>query len=236
MLLSRLPSDTPEIFATVQGEGPSIGEPAVFVRLSGCNLKCTWCDTPYTWDWTRYEQKRESLQLEVADVAARVLSMRAGARTAVFTGGEPLLQQRELATLAARLRGEGMRIEVETNGTIVPDPALAESIDQWNVSPKLAGSGNLPIAREKPDALAWFAREAKATFKIVVATPADLDEAAALVKRHAIVPSRVILMPEGTTAEAIVERSRWLAPEAVSRGFRLGSRLHVLLWGDTRGR
>lgn len=236
MLLSQLPGKTPEIFSTVQGEGPSIGEPAVFVRLSGCNLKCGFCDTPYTWDWTRYEQKAESLELDVEEIATRVLAMRAGARTVVLTGGEPLLQQRELAELAARLRAEGLRIEVETNGTIVPDQALAKSIEQWNVSPKLAASGNLPLVREKTDALAWFAAESKAFFKIVVATPADVEEAAALVGRHHVPAERVILMPEGTNAGTIVERSRWLAPEAVARGFRLGSRLHVLLWGDTRGR
>jgi 7-cyano-7-deazaguanosine (preQ0) biosynthesis protein QueE len=236
VLLSKLPGDAPEIFSTVQGEGPSVGEPAVFVRTSGCNLKCTFCDTPYTWDWTRFEQKRESVELEAREVAARVLSMRGGARTVVLTGGEPLLQQRELSELAARLRAEGMRVEVETNGTVVPEAKLAEAVDQWNVSAKLESSGNLPAAREKSDALAWFAREERAYFKMVVQTPADVDEADALVERYGVPPERVLLMPEGTKAEVLAERSRWLAPAAVARGYRLGARLHVVLWGDTRGR
>lgn len=236
VLLSKLPGDAPEIFATVQGEGPSVGEPAVFVRLSGCNLKCGFCDTPYTWDWTRFDAKKESIELPVDEIASRVLAMRAGAQTAVITGGEPMLQQKELAELAARLHASRMRIEIETNGTIVPDAKLAEFVDQWNVSPKLEGSGNLPQAREKPDALSWFAREPKAYFKLVVAAPADVEEAASLVERHGVPASRVLLMPEGTNAATLVERSRWLAPAAVARGFRLGSRLHVMLWGDTRGR
>ena len=225
-----------EVFGpTFQGEGPSAGRRCGFVRLARCNLTCRWCDTPYTWDWTRFDAKKESVELDVAAIAERVAAL-GSVRTAVLTGGEPLLQQRELAELAARLRAAGKRVEVETNGTIVPDAALVDAVDQWNVSPKLASSGNLPIAREKADALAWFAAAPNAFFKLVITSPADVEEAAALVERHRVPASRVVLMPEGTAAETIVERSRWLAEAAVARGYRLGSRLHVLLWGDTRGR
>ena len=237
MLLSRLRDDEPEVFASVQGEGITCGLPSVFVRLSLCNLHCEWCDTKYTWDWTQFDRETETLTLAPDDVAPRVLALAAGGpRNVVLTGGEPLLQQRELSDLARRLRAEGLRIEVETNATIVPSGALAGIVDQWNVSPKLASSGNAAAERERPEALAWFAARADAHFKFVVRAPADVDEAAALAARYGIPAGRVTLMPEGTDAGTLAERSRWLAARCQTLGFRLGTRLHVLLWGAERGR
>jgi len=237
VLLSRLRDDEPEVFASVQGEGITCGLPSVFVRLSLCNLHCEWCDTKYTWDWTQFDRETETLTLAPDDVAPRVLALAAGGpRNVVLTGGEPLLQQRELSDLARRLRAEGLRIEVETNATIVPSGALAGIVDQWNVSPKLASSGNAAAERERPEALAWFAPRPDAYFKFVVRAPADVDEVAALAARYGIPAGRVTLMPEGTVAGTLAERSRWLAARCQTLGFRLGTRLHVLLWGAERGR
>src|SRR5262249_44289955 len=123
LTLSRLPSGEPEIFASLQGEGVSIGVPSTFVRLSGCSLACSWCDTAYTWDWKRYDPKIEAMRVSVEDVAQRV--SRLGTSNVVLTGGEPLLQQPELAKLAAALKQEGKRIEVETSGTICPRTELS---------------------------------------------------------------------------------------------------------------
>jgi 7-carboxy-7-deazaguanine synthase len=227
----------PEMFATVQGEGISCGVPSVFIRLAECNLKCDYCDTKYTWDWQNYDRKVETLELTTDDIVQRATAL-AGerVRNVVMTGGEPLLQQEELAVVAARLREQGFRIEIETNGTIVPGAALAGAIDQWNVSPKLEGSKNLLRSRRRPEALTWFAKHPEAHFKFVVTSLDDLAEIDQLVTEYEIASQRVILMPEGTEPEVLAERSRWMVDECRARGFRLGARLHVVLWGSTRGR
>jgi organic radical activating enzyme len=232
--LSRLPNGEPEIFASVQGEGVTAGLPSVFVRLSLCNLACSWCDTKYTWDWAHYNPKVEILPLDMAEVSGRV--QQAGLRNVVITGGEPLMQQRDLATLAKELKATGRRIEIETNGTIAPDSILADLVDQWNVSPKLASSGNDPQKREVPVALRWFAAQPNAYFKFVVAAPEDLEEVRALVDGYHVLGEHVLLMPEGTDARTLVERSRWLAEQCIRSGYRFTTRHHILLWGDERGR
>src|SRR5262249_22546121 len=125
-----------ELFGpTLQGEGPSAGQQAVFVRLSNCNLACTWCDTPYTWDWARFDRAAEQHPTTVENVCGWVLVHRT--RLVVITGGEPLLQRRTLLPLVDPLAEAGRRIEVETNGTITPQPALAAAVSAFNVSPKL---------------------------------------------------------------------------------------------------
>lgn len=234
IVLSRLPTSEPEIFASLQGEGASLGLPSVFVRLSGCNLRCSWCDTAYTWDWEYYNPRDECIQIDVTAVRDRVRSH--GIRNVVVTGGEPLLQQHQLVDLCTGLKQEGRRIEVETNGTVLPNPELAALIDQWNVSPKLANSGNPVDRRESNEALTFFAGHANAFFKFVIVESADLEEVEELVLRYTVANDRVLLMPEGRTAAALYERSVWLAAECQERGYRFTTRLHVLLWGDKRGR
>jgi 7-cyano-7-deazaguanosine (preQ0) biosynthesis protein QueE len=237
MLLSRMKSGEPEIFATVQGEGSSAGVPSVFVRLAECNLRCSWCDTRYTWDWARYDRVVETIELPVDDVAARARSASGDAvKNAVLTGGEPLLQQDELAELARTLREAGFRVEVETNGTIVPSDALAAVVDQWNVSPKLASSGNAERARHRPAALSWFAARPNAQLKFVTTSDADIEEIAELVSALEVPKDRVLLTPEGVDAATITERSRWIADRCRTHGYRLGTRLHVFIWGSERGR
>lgn len=233
MLLSRMPNGAPEVFATVQGEGASLGVPSVFVRLAGCNLTCSFCDTAYTWDWSRFDKKKETAELTVDEVAALARRVaKTGVKNVVFTGGEPLLQQKELAELAARMKERGFRVEVETNGAVLPDPEMAAVVDQWNVSPKLESSGNRLDARYKQNALGWFSGQPNAFFKLVVVSKEDLVE----VERLAFPKDRVILMPEGTDPATLSERSRWLAELCTTQGYRLGARLHVHIWGAERGR
>lgn len=230
-------SGAPEIFATVQGEGTSAGVPSVFVRLAECNLRCGWCDTKYTWDWSQYDRTAETIELSPDEVAAQVLALaEAGVKNAVFTGGEPLLQQDELVMLAQRLRQEGFRIEVETNGTVLPTEAFAATVDQWNVSPKLASSGNAERARHRPSVLQWFAARPNAYFKLVVTSEADTAEVDELVAALGVPPARIVLSPEGTDATTIAQRSRPLVDHCRTHGYRLGTRLHVFLWGSERGR
>ena len=154
----------------------------------------------------------------------------------VIAGGEPMMQQAALWPLAAALKGRGFRCEVETNGTLAPMPEMVEAVSQWNVSPKLDNSGNPRGRRESPEALSAFREIDSAFFKFVVAKLTDLDEVSALADRHSLPSERVVLMPEGTTAEVVSERGAWLAEACVERGFRFSTRLHILLWGDERGR
>lgn len=231
----------PEIFASIQGEGPSAGEPVAFVRLSRCNLACVWCDTAYTWRFTgdghphragiAYDRKANQVSLEVAEVAERIAAL--GQTRLVVTGGEPMLQAPALAQLLAAL--PDMAVEIETNGTALPPPKLDVWVDQFNVSPKLAHSGNKRELAIVPRVLRTYADDGRAYFKFVVAQPSDVEEVRALVRAHALPAKRVFLMAEGTDSAALRARQEWLVPLCLEHGFRLSDRLHIHLFGDTRG-
>ena len=231
--LSRKPDGEPEIFHSLQGEGALIGTPSVFLRLALCNLVCTWCDTKYTWDWRHYDYSSEVMELSLEEVEQRIL--RYGCLHLVITGGEPLLQQKKLAYLVCSLKQQGFSFEVETNGTIVPVPQLLQDIDQWNVSPKLATSGNSLHRREITQALSCFGQLPNAYFKFVIVAKEDLIEVSTLVRKYNVPRERVVLMPEGRSVAELQERSSWLSQVCVEEGFRFTPRLHVLLWGDKRG-
>jgi len=231
----------PEIFASLQGEGPSAGMPVAFVRLSNCNLACTWCDTAYTWHFEGdnrphrgrefFARKANQLQMDVADVAARIAAL--GQKRLVITGGEPLLQGASLAELAEAL--PDMVIEIETNGTVKPPVRLDIRVDQYNVSPKLAHSGNPADLALVPERLDAYATDPRAFFKFVISEPDDIDEVLALHRRYRFRPGHVFLMPEGTDSATLRTREEWLAPLCLEHGFRMSDRMHIHLYGDTRG-
>ncbi|MXO84609.1 radical SAM protein [Altererythrobacter aurantiacus] len=231
----------PEIFASVQGEGPSMGTPVAFIRLSRCNLACLWCDTAYTWHFEgderphrgglTFERKANQIKLEPADAAGRIAAL--GQKRLVITGGEPLLQAAALVQMLKHL--PDISVEVETNGTTPVPPALDIRIDQFNVSPKLTHSGNPAELALVPERLDAYASDPRAFFKFVVASPADVDEVLALQRRYRLPPARIFLMPEGTDAATLREREEWLVPLCLEHGFRLSDRLHIHLFGDTRG-
>ena len=235
----------PEIFAALQGEGPSIGRPSVFVRLSRCNLACEWCDTAYTWRFTgdnrphrdalAFERGANQVTMDEAEVARRIVALTPD--RLVITGGEPLLQAPALARMLALARADrpALHVEVETNGTVAPTPALDTMIDQFNVSPKLAHSGNPASLALIPERLSAFAEDPRAFFKFVIAAPDDVAEVAALAKAHAIPTTRIFLMPEGRDSETLRQRARWLAEICLANDYRLSDRLHIHLSGDTRG-
>jgi organic radical activating enzyme len=222
-----------ETFAgTIQGEGPSVGTPAMFIRTSGCNLKCQWCDTPYTWDRARFDLSAERSRRGVPELAAWAKTR--PEPLAVLTGGEPLMQQRALIPLARALVGLGKRVEIETNGTYAPAAEMTCLGVHFNVSPKLDNAG-MPASRAiRPDALAAFAATQNRVFKFVVGDPSDLDQVDALVAGYGL--TEVWVMPEGTTPHAVIDEMRTLVPAVAERGYRISPRLHVVLWGDERGR
>ena len=225
----------PEIFASVQGEGPSAGTPVAFVRLSRCNLACVWCDTAYTWHFegdqrphrsgATWDRRANQVSLEVAEVAERIRAL--GQKRLVVTGGEPLLQAGPLAELLEML--DDMTVEIETNGTTRAPPRLDIRIDQYNVSPKLAHSGNPAALALLPERLAAYAADPRAWFKFVIAAPEDVAEMLALQRAYAIPSARIFLMPEGTDGATLRAREQWLVPLCLEHGFRPVSYTHLTL-------
>ena len=249
MKLAKL-GDGPEIFHTIQGEGVSVGAPAVFIRASRCNLHCVWCDTDHTWNfektpwphekdalpgYAKFKKADVTFEIDPTDAAGRILAYNCP-RT-VITGGEPLLQQDEFLEMIGiiRERQPEHQFEVETNGTQIPSPAFDEAVNQFNVSPKLSNALMPPSLRLNAEALAFFARSPKAWFKFVVAEPADLVEIKELCATYQLPRQRVLLMPEGRTCEELDRHAPWLAETCRDLGFRFSDRLHIRLWGDKRG-
>ena len=231
LTLATTAPGNPEIFASIQGEGPSAGEPCTFIRLSRCNLACVWCDTAYTWDFGKHDRKANQITLTEADAAARIAAF--GGNRLVITGGEPLLQAPALARMIAHLPGH--HIEVETNGTVAAPPKLDALIHQYNVSPKLAHSGNPAALALIPQRFTAYAADPRAFFKFVIASPEDVDEVLALQQLYAIPSARIYLMPEGTDSETLNTRARWLRPICSGHEFYFSDRLHIHLYGDRRG-
>ena len=231
----------PEIFASLQGEGPSTGLPVAFVRLSRCNLACVWCDTAYTWRFTgdnrphrdgvAFDRRTNQVMLSPAETAERIAAL--GQKRLVITGGEPLLQAGALAEMLAQL--SDIAVEIETNGTVAPPARLDVRVDQYNVSPKLSHSGNPAELALIPERLDAWASEPRAFLKFVVASPEDVAEVVELQRRYRFRPERVFLMAEGTDSATQRERQAWLSDECLKHGFRMSDRLHIHLYGDTRG-
>jgi 7-carboxy-7-deazaguanine synthase len=218
-----------ELFYSIQGEGMLIGAPSFFIRTSGCNLRCSWCDTPYT-SW-----RPEGVELTPAQILNEARSH--PARHVVVTGGEPMIA-REIVELTQRLRDAGYHITIETAGTVFRPVAC----DLMSISPKLANSiPEGPFAaqhdrlRLRHPVLAELMARYPYQLKFVIARPHDLEEVRFLRQSLAADPDRVILMPEGVEPEVLRERGLWLAEICKQEGFRFSPRLHVDLYGNRRG-
>lgn len=204
-----------EIFYSIQGEGINIGQPSVFLRLSGCHLRCVWCDTKYTWDL------KSGRQMSVEKVAEKIKEF--PTKNLVITGGEPLIQQSEIRKLLELL--PGYYVEIETSGSILS--TIDDIINHYNCSPKLSNSEN------KVFKLFKFPAE-KTYYKFVVSDTKNLEEIKQVIKDHNIDKSKVLLMPEGIKKREIQEKSLWLAEICKKENLRFTPRLHIYLWGNKR--
>ena len=222
-----------EIFYSVQGEGTLVGVPSVFIRTSGCNLRCVWCDTPYT----SWQPEGEELTIaQIVDCAGRFR-----AAHAVVTGGEPFIAPR-IVELTSELRRSGLHITIETAGTVYQPVEC----DLLSLSPKLKNS--VPQARDggrwaaqherlryQPDILKRLISEFDHQVKFVVSHPDDLPEIEAMRAELSINPRNIVLMPEGTDSGVLQERGRWIVEICKRQGYRFSPRLHIDLWGARRG-
>lgn len=226
-----------ETFYSLQGEGVLAGVPSVFIRTSGCNLRCTWCDTPYA-SWNP-EGKQRTVASLVADV-----QQHSAARHVVLTGGEPMIAK-EIRALAAELKKLGYHITVETAATVAPDGIAC---DLASLSPKLLNSAPdgkaHAVWRKKHEATRWQPDVVRTwldahdyQLKFVVAQPGDIEELEGMLAslRREIPRHKVLLMPEGTSVEQIRQRSGWLDALCKERGYRYAHRLHLELYGNRRG-
>ncbi|WP_395752445.1 7-carboxy-7-deazaguanine synthase QueE [Prosthecobacter sp.] len=226
-----------ETFYSVQGEGSLVGVPSVFVRTSGCNLRCIWCDTPYA-SW-----KPEGTEMSIAEIMAIV--EREPTRYVVVTGGEPMVA-RGMAEFLGQLRAAGKHITIETAGTVVPNGVAC---DLASLSPKLAHStpdearaGKTWVekherTRLQPEVLREWCTNYDYQLKFVIATEADVEEVRAVVASMGVTvpPEKILLMPEGITQEALRARQAWLVDVCKRTGWRYSPRLHIDLFGNKRG-
>ena len=222
-----------EIFESIQGEGNNAGKPAVFLRTAECNLKCVWCDTKYTWDWKNYDYSKEVNEMSIKEVRQSLEQFRI--RHLVITGGEPLMQQDDLAELLTFLKPK-FYVEVETNGTILPNNALSVLVDQWNVSPKTKNSGNPLEMCEDNECYTFFSKKKNCYFKYVVESEDDLIEINQLISKHNLEKKRVLLMTQAMTKEEILAKEKNVFTLSKKNSLGFSPRLHVMKWGSQRGK
>lgn len=222
-----------ELFYSVQGEGMLAGTPSVFIRTTGCNLRCTWCDTPYA-SW-----KPEGQDLYLGAILAQVRNY--WADYAVVTGGEPMIVD-EIELFTQRLREHGMHVTIETAGTVFKEVTC----DLMSISPKLSNSTPLKEEggryaaqhdrlRYQPEVLKKLINTYPYQLKFVLKKPEDIDEVQTIVTEIGAARERVVLMPEGTTTKAVRERALWITEICKDKKYRYSPRLHIDIYGNKRG-
>jgi 7-carboxy-7-deazaguanine synthase len=220
-----------EVFHSIQGEGRHAGVPSVFVRTSGCNLRCWFCDTPYTsWQPEGAERSIDSLIEQVQSYDCEHV---------VITGGEPMLV-RDIVPLSERLHESGHYLTIETAGTV----DLPVAADLMSISPKLSNStphgadwaARHDERRDAPDVILRLTSSYDHQLKFVIDVPGDVAEVEQyLAEFPHIAGDRVYLMPQAIEREPLREKSVWVRDAAERRGWRMSPRLHIELFGNTRG-
>lgn len=233
-----------EIFGpTIQGEGKNAGMPVMFLRLSGCNLHCIWCDTPHTWNWigtdfahpVKYDPEKEVHLYEADEIVEELYRLAKGEppKHLVISGGEPFIQQKQLLPLVVRLKELGWFMEVETNGTAPVRDEFYETIDQFNCSPKLSNAGDPLKLRIREGTLSSLAKLDKFNFKFVVASDDDIPEILDLHSRFGF--REVRLMPLCQTKEELEMREPMVKRLCEEHHFIYCTRLSIIISGTKRG-
>ena len=227
-----------EIFHSVQGEGLLLGVPSVFVRTSGCNLRCRWCDTPYA-SWNP-----EGEEMTPEEIVRRVKAY--DCPHVVLTGGEPMVAS-GIRELAALLQSAGLHITIETAATIPPEgiachlASLSPKLADSTPSEELAGAWSTrhEATRSRPEVIRHWLENHECQLKFVFSQPEQLPEIEELLNEVGVVPGftrdRVLLMSEGTDAEALRDKAPVIAELCIEHGFRYAPRLHIDLFGNTKG-
>lgn len=251
-----------EVFNSIQGEGPDLGRQALFIRLGGCNLACTWCDTKFAWDFSSkkdpndgpvFDPQKELQRVSIKDMAYKVAEScppdtyissyltqrpsnrnRSCSKLIVITGGEPMLQADKIVRLIAECECWDVQFSIETSGTIWHDQLALTHNVQFVVSPKLQNSGN-PTSLKYRDELINYANRRFTTFKFVVRDESDIDEVSDIVRGASISHFKVFVMPEGTENDTIQKHLRLVADKSIAMGYNITTRLHVQIWDNTRG-
>ena len=225
---------------TFQGEGKSVGMPCAFLRLALCNLRCDWCDTKYTWSFTgrvnvdlREHYKFEDEVHSMTDEQVLKKLQEIGQKALIISGGEPLLQHKQLVSLCQKLKELDYWIEIETNGTVFPNRELINLVNQINCSPKLSNSLDPRKLRIRSQALSQLATCQKVNFKFVISQPEDVIEVLSFVNDYQL--KEVRLMPESRTKEELIERSSWVHQLCEEHNFIFCTRLSIMTAGTIRG-
>lgn len=242
-----------EFFYSLQGEGRTMGIPAIFLRLTGCNLMCggygvekdgilregaTWvCDTIAVWiKGTTY--RFEELLVMLEEQLDFIKRLKSGVHL-VITGGEPLLQQARILAFLEYLEQHfdcKPIVEIETNATIIPLPDLDKRVQYWNTSPKLSNSGMPRSERIKEEVLHYFAANDKTMFKFVIATTADFEELwRDFVETDLVNTSQLVLMPAADSLEQLLLQNKMVAALCIEHQLRMSTRLHVEIWNQLTG-
>lgn len=214
-------------YFAIQGEGKNTGKPLIIVRLSGCNLRCGWCDSKYTW-----ENKNSNLNFETDEFVKYLNQFNTKKITHIlFTGGEPTLQKESLMSILQKIKNQ-YTFEIETNGTLNVTKEFIALFELYNVSLKLKNSANKCLNEKL---IKLLVKQKNVIFKFVIASSKDLTEITEIQKKYQIKAEKIYLMPEGTTARKIQTNSKMIIPYCLDFGYNFTTRLHILVYGNKKG-
>ncbi|MGB4464097.1 MAG: 7-carboxy-7-deazaguanine synthase QueE [Candidatus Hydrothermia bacterium] len=222
-----------EIFSSIQGEGPKIGAPSVFLRLGGCNLHCKFCDTDYA-SYLEYASEWRSYPLE--GLIGKIYEIKGDLWNLVITGGEPLIQEKALRVFIGRVQSAFTSIEIETNGTILPQELKNLNGLLFNVSIKLSNAGIEEEERIKPEVIDFYANWPLSIFKFVVESRQDLDEIEEITREFYIPKQRVYLMPRSRTTRELNLKALEVVQFCLEMGFNYSDRLQLRIFKGIKGK